>query len=173
MKDDERYNDNINIGNAHLMFKNFSGEQGKYNAQGNRNFCVEIDPETADVLLADGWNVRTLAAKEPGYDDIKYLQVKVQYTEKSKPIIWLFTESDGKRIAQNKLTEENINMLDWAEIAKVDLVIRPYHYDVNGKKGIKGYLKSMYVTIKEDPFAGKYFDVPDSAYSSVTGSDID
>lgn len=168
----EIQNEDIAIENAELRFKNFSGKEGKFNAKGNRNFCVLLNPNDADGLLKDGWNVRTLKPRDPEDEEVPYMQVKVNYDGFSKPIVWLVTEVDGKPVKKNKIGEEEIDILDWAEIKKVDLVIRPYHYDVNGKKGIKGYLKSMYVTIAEDRFASKYLDVPDSAVGIATG-DID
>ena len=136
--------DNIVVENARLIFKNFAGEESKFNRAGNRNFCVILD------LRQMGWNVKALRPREDEDEPTYYLQVTVAFGNFPPKVIMI----SGK--TKTVLDEESINTLDYAEIANVDLIIRPYHWEVNGKEGIKAYLKTMYVTIEQDVFAGKY-----------------
>ena len=143
--------DNIVIEDAHIIFRNFAGEETKFNRAGNRNFCVVIDdPQTAQDLMNDGWNIRTLQPRDPEEEPRHYLQVKVKFGN-IPPHVYLIS---GK--TKTELDEESVSALDYADLKTCDLVIRAYNYDVNGKTGISAYLKKGYFVVDQDDLDRKY-----------------
>ena len=155
------------IKNARIFSRNFSGKEGKYNPEGRRNFCVHIeDIHDAEAMAKDGWNVRWLEPRDAEGERQPFIQVAVSF--KNIPPKVVLVSKKG----QTKLDEEEVGMLDWAEIEKIDLTINPSHWNVSGNSGIKAYLRSAYVTIYEDELDELYSNVPDSAQSSITDDAI-
>lgn len=142
----------LSIENAKIIFRNFEGREDKFNRAGNRNFAVIIeDKEEALNLINDDWNLKVLKQRDPEDPICYYLPVTVNM--EGNVSIKLVT---NKNI--NNLDAETVSTLDYIEIDSVDLIIRPYDWEVNGKTGRKAYLKTAYVTMVEDEFADKYAD---------------
>lgn len=70
------------IEDARLVFRNFSGKEGQYNREGDRNFAVIVPDDVAQDMLKDGWNIRYLAAREEGDADTPYIQVAVNFNNR-------------------------------------------------------------------------------------------
>ena len=144
--------------NCRIIFRNFKGEQSQYNRAGDRNFCVVIeDKDTADRLASDGWNIKHLPPLDEGEEETSYLPVAVSFSNVPPTIVML--SSKGR----TQLDESTVDILDYAEIDYVDLIVNPYNWEVNGKSGVKAYVKTLYVKIREDELARKYstFDTND------------
>lgn len=143
-------NNKLSIENARLIFRNFRGAETKYSRAGTRSFCVVLDPEQADKLSDLGWNVRQLDPRDEGDEPLYYISVKLNYYN-SEPRVYMVTKNN-----KTLLHEDTVGMLDDVDISTADIIINPYHWEVNGKKGIAAYVKTMYVNIEEDEFASKY-----------------
>lgn len=141
---------------ARIIFRNFSGKEGPYNREGDRNFAVVLDPATADQMEADGWNVKRKPARDEGEEPLAYLSVAVNFKGRQPPQVVLIT-SRGR----TPLDESMVELIDYADIRSVDLILNPYEWVVSGKSGVKAYLKSIFVIIEEDALELKYAGVPE------------
>lgn len=143
----------LQIDDARIVYRNFSGTGSKFNREGDRNFAVIIDDQDiCDALINEGWNVKIKPPREEGDEPFMYLPVKVKFTDRG-PNVYLST---GNNL--NKLDEDSVSCLDDIDIVSVDLDIRPYDWEVNGKSGRTAYLQSAKITQQIDRFAMNYTD---------------
>lgn len=142
----------VTVEDARIIFRNFSGREGMYNAEGDRNFVVVLPHDVAERLQADGWNVKMLASKEENEEPTPYIQIKVSFLNRP-PIVKLIGGTSHK---STLLDEEACAILDFVDIEKVDLTFAPYQWKMGAKTGIKAYLHAIYVTMIEDPLALRY-----------------
>jgi hypothetical protein len=148
----------LQIDDAKICFRNFRGEGSMYNAEGARSFSLIIPTqEMAEALQNDkneygvGWNVKIRPPREAGDEPFMHLPVKVKYTDRSQPRVYLI--SGGNR---TELNEDTIGMLDDIDISSCDLDIRPY--DGEGRFGPHrtAYLSAIYVVQEVDRFAARF-----------------
>lgn len=141
----------LQIDDAHIIYRNFSGEPSKFNREGDRNFAVVIpDQETADALIAEGWNVKIKPPRDEDDTPFMFLPVKVKFNERG-PKVYLRSGSRTK-----ELNEETVGCLDQIDILEVDLDVRAFDWEVNGKTGRTAYLQSIHVIQEVDRFAERY-----------------
>lgn len=141
----------LQIDDARIVYRNFKGGGSKFNRDGDRNFSVVINnEEIADAIAKEGWNVKIKPPRDDEDTPFITLPVKVKFNDRG-PIIYL--KSGDKMV---KLDEESIGCLDDIDILSVDMDIRPYDWEVNGKNGRTAYLQSICVTQEIDRFAARY-----------------
>ena len=142
--------DILQIDNARLIYRNFAGAGSKFNREGDRNFAIIIeDQETANKLAELGWNVKIKPPRDADDEPFMFLPVKVKFNDRG-PNVHLI--SGDNRVT---LDEESVECLDDVDILNVDLDIRPYDWEVNGKSGRTAYLQSICVTQEVDRFAAR------------------
>lgn len=141
----------LQIDDARIIYRNFSGVGSKFNREGDRNFAVVIPTEElADRLTELGWNVKVKPPRDDDETPFMYLPVKVKFNERG-PAAYL---KSGDNLV--KLNEDTVSCLDDVDILSVDMDLRPFDWDVNGKQGRTAYLQSICVTQQIDRFAAKY-----------------
>ena len=142
--------DILQIDDARIVYRNFSGTGSKFNREGDRNFAVVIpDQDMADELVNRGWNVKIKPPRDEDDAPFMFLPVKIKFNERGLKV---YLQSGEKTV---ELDEEGIDCLDDVDILGVDLDIRPYDWEVNGKQGRTAYLQSIHVVQEIDRFAAR------------------
>ena len=127
-----------------------------YNAEGQRSFNIQIDPEYIPMMINNGINVKYFKSDIDDEDQDEkpgFVRVKVNYASMRPPIAYVRYGENGKFVELNELT---IGQLDHAVFDNVDLILNPSRYEVNGSTGTSLYLNKGYFTLHVDPLAAKY-----------------
>lgn len=143
------------VDDARIIYKNFAGKGDKFNREGDRKFSLLItSQEVADAFIDQGYNVKIKAPRDEDDTPFMYLEVKVKFNNRG-PVAYLKSGSNVRM-----LDEDTIEILDNIAIDSVDMDIRPYDWEANGKTGRAAYLQSIHVTQKIfDRFADRYSDM--------------
>lgn len=156
----KRVENELKIEGARLIFRNFGGEKKLYNEEGERNFAIALDEETALSLKEIGWAVVTRERTDDlgRTENLYHLPVKVNMKGRIPPKFWVIIKSKNIR---TPLDEDMLTMLDYAEFDIVDVLIRPYNWGpIQGKFGTAAYIKIGFFVLHEDDLELKYADIP-------------
>jgi hypothetical protein len=155
----KRVDDELVLRDIRMMYKNFAGKPGTFNAEGQRNFSVWLTNEQAADLRQIGWNPKLIkrTAEFEEADREWHLKVNVSYDNRP-PRIFFITRSSNSR---NPIDEEIVGLLDRGLFDKVDVTLSPYNHKMNGG-GVTAYLRTMYCVLHEDPLDMDYreFQLP-------------
>lgn len=151
---------NVMFEDVKIIHRNFAGNEDMYNAKGNRNFCIIVEDENdAEMMRRDGWLVKEAKPREDGGERAPYAPVSIRF-DVFPPTVFLITGADSNEPRRTRITEEEVEILDWVDIRTADLIIRPYRWTLkDGRNGIKAMVKSLFITINEDALETKYRDL--------------
>lgn len=149
--------DVLMFNDARIIFRNFAGAGSKFNREGDRNFAIIIDSqELADTLTEEGWNVKIKPPRDEQDEPFMYLPVKVKFSQRGPKIFLRTGEVVNELIPSDDPKEDMVKTLDEIDILTVDLDVRPYDWEINGKTGRTAYLQGMEVTQVVDRFAARH-----------------
>lgn len=150
-----------------MTWKNFRGEKGPFNEKGKRSFAIRLDEDEALEMIEEGWNVKVKdLTNDEGETARKYfLPVNVKMDGKVPPRVFMITMVYNHATQQEEprrtlLNEDTIGLLDYAQFDNVDVKVRPFNYDFNGKKGVTQYLSLLFATLHVDDLERKYAHIP-------------
>lgn len=150
-----RVQDDLTLRNCKIIWRNFAGAEKPFNPAGKRNFSVELTDAQAKVLLEMGWMPKVVKSTADEPEPTWHLPVTVLYRPDSGPSITFITESTKNR---TPIDEELVGLVDRARFDATHVTLSPYNWSVQGKSGVKAYLRTFYGVLHEDPLDLEYAD---------------
>lgn len=174
-------NGNLNVENAAMIYKNFSGNPTRVNpAGGKRTFSLALSREYAEKLDNMGWNVKVKEVRDQIVEDERtrtvgwadyvanyqtefdhaliYTEIVVNENSEYPPKIYKVSEFNGEK-TMALVPPQEWHRLDKSELMNVDVSIHPYTHgrSLANPDAKKGYLKTMYaMAVPVNDFGGKY-----------------
>ena len=134
-------------------WSNFDGRKGTFNEEGEHFFQVRIPTEMVDELREQGWTIKEQEGYEEGDPSEFLLKVNISY--RFEPPKIFFIKGDRKFRVEN---EKELADIKRATTEQLDVIIQPSRWVKSGRTGVSGYVKEMYVKIKESRFSAAYSD---------------
>lgn len=163
-----RHND-ILFEDTKIGFRNFAGNPDQFNPQGGkRSFLVYLEEDAAQEMEKANLPVKRTKEREDGSGNKPFIRVKVNMNGRPPRVVLITNQ--GKK--QTMLDEDMLEMADYSEIEKVDVLVSPWWYDFNGSEGWTFYLQAIYMTIAEDYLTRKYGDIPIASVHETQAEDF-
>ncbi|MBO7450448.1 MAG: hypothetical protein J6U54_08760 [Clostridiales bacterium] len=145
------------INGVPVKYHNFAGVKTDYNREGDVNFEIIIDEETALNMMEDGWYIKI------NEDDLgrKEYRIKIRLGEFGDPQVFIIGD-DGKAIPFNRGQWKRIDRMT---ISYVDVEFhqsrKTFMHD--GHEYYSAYADNLFVNIVENSLYKKYGIAPDYA----------
>lgn len=138
------------IKNAKLLFRNFAGAQDRFGKTA-RTFCVIVPDDAVDDFRSEGFNVKTLKPRDETEEPLPFIKVKVNFGGRPPKIVSIVGRT------RTLLNEQTVGALDFADLERADIAIRPYHGQTKaGATFCSAYLDKGFFTVVEDELEAMY-----------------
>ena len=174
MADYKRHRNTIIIEDVNIWagpWRNFSGEAGTYNAEGARNFWIEVPEDLAEEMEKDHWNVKHRPDKQD--PDIMHhiIKINVNYRSDNPPEIYILNK---KRKRKTLMPESLVHKIDKYYILYADISFNSYRREWgDGRITTTGWLQELTIEVEENYLQEKYADYDEvSSDSLVEDEDV-
>lgn len=147
----------VTVEGCRLLWPHLSGKAGRFNREGERGFTIVFDDaDEVQKLIDEGYNVNIKAPREPGDEPFMKMTIKMAYTPKYRPQVWLNVNGQRKVLDEN--TCEAIDMLRSSNITNVIVQFHPNIYDNEFGHGKSAWLDGIEVFAIPSRFMDPGFD---------------
>ena len=162
--------DDLEIEDAEIKWawSHFNGAADTFNDEGDHNFVIVLPEEWALQLMEipDGWSIKQHPPREEGDPPEYTLKVKISY-KYEQPAIYIIKGNRRFRAEQSDLAD-----IKRSTCERIDVIVTPSRWvSPRGETGVTGYVREMYVKIRESRFAEMYSDYEDADGSGAANAE--